>query len=811
MADVLCKIKIKIKDYYPKLKFIPYNNFDCIISYNKDTLTIPLKDIENNIFENEPEKINSDVVYNISLISHENKNLISTSQIIIPYIRFVQVIKIKEIKFEQQNKLILGNEMKEKIFGPGISVGSIFLKFSIEINGVKSLNSNILLNSNKIMKNNSSKFRNNKDFNINACLNYSSNLKKRKSKKNIQIFQTDRLSRKNLIYRTKESTNTHISINKENSKSKYTYTHTSPFTLKNNYTQQHSVQKYNKKLSRKNILNCFSPQTNLRKIYSNDENENNNNINLKKYSSKFNVKIYISKNDKNIDTNLSKCFSDISIREKKEIKPPKIQNRNNKTIFSQDTSKNSISINKETKTQKSEKNIRNHCSIEISNNQNNQNTAIKKISKKSKFSKKNLNNYTKKESTKNCNFNVINDSISKIDKSELLKYKTSKNFYKVKNDKSVIVENKSKEIKINLFDNKFTDLNYIRNIKNQEDLKNNLLSIIDYDKEKNKKIKQTYVKNINDFDDKYLLYKEKIVFENKKQYSLQNQNNTKDIRNFIHVKINSKYNNIILNKMYKIKNKELNILQIILNNRNKNMNPKKIIEQKLKQQKQIHVLLNLIRDLIKNYGNISHIYDDDNNKKILIKSLFLRYNIKEKEPGENHNLLDIYNKMIEEIKNKKHKSKLNIFKQEEFKAIKEEEENENDENDEEEEEKENNIKEENHIEQNEENKKENIEEINTEKNEENNSKINEENKDKEENNNIIKEGENMKENINNENINLNKIDKNNKDNKENNIYEIKENLINNIINLDDKVNTNNINNDLLNNKNIIINNFIINK
>ena len=266
--------------------------------------------------------------------------------------------------------------------------------------------------------------------------------------------------------------------------------------------------------------------------------------------------------------------------------------------------------------------------------------------------------------------------------------------------------------------------------------------------------------------------------------------------------------------MYKIKNKELNILQIILNNRNKNMNPKKIIEQKLKQQKQIHVLLNLIRVLIKNYGNISHIYDDDNNKKILIKSLFLRYNIKEKEPGENHNLLDIYNKMIEEIKIKKHKSKLNIFQQEEFKAIKEEEENENDENDEEEVEKENNIKEDNHIEQNEENKKENIEEINEEKNEENNGKINEENKDKEENNNIIKEGENMKEKINNENINLNIIDKNNidiKDNKENNIYEIKDNLINNIINLDDKINTNNINNDLLNNKNIIINNFIINK
>ena len=79
--------------------------------------------------------------------------------------------------------------------------------------------------------------------------------------------------------------------------------------------------------------------------------------------------------------------------------------------------------------------------------------------------------------------------------------------------------------------------------------------------------------------------------------------------------------------------------------------------------------------MIKIYGNLSHLYENDNNKQILIKSLFLRYNIKEKEWNGKEDLFDIYEKMIEEnlkIKyhNKYHKEK------EEFKTIKEEDEEE---------------------------------------------------------------------------------------------------------------------------------------
>ena len=145
MSEIFCKIKIKIRDYYPKLKIIPYNNYYCSISYNEHNLTIPLKNKENVIFESEPKKIVSDLDYNISLHSKEKKYLISKSFLIVPYIRIIQVIKMKTLKYEQQIRLLIERNIREKIFGYGISVGSIFLKFNIEIVGTKELNSNLVL------------------------------------------------------------------------------------------------------------------------------------------------------------------------------------------------------------------------------------------------------------------------------------------------------------------------------------------------------------------------------------------------------------------------------------------------------------------------------------------------------------------------------------------------------------------------------------------------------------------------------------------------------------------------------------------
>jgi hypothetical protein len=220
-------------------------------------------------------------------------------------------------------------------------------------------------------------------------------------------------------------------------------------------------------------------------------------------------------------------------------------------------------------------------------------------------------------------------------------------------------------------------------IKDQNEIKDIFLNNIKNFKNKNMELKKILVKGANNFNDlqlKYLLCREKYYFESKKMLKMINQKNDKDFKYFIHVQINSKYNNLLFNQLLNIKKRELNLLNIFLNYKNQTKkDPKQILQEKLKQQKQMHALVNLFRDLIKIYGNLSHLYDGDNNKKILIKSLFLRYNIREKDWNNNTSLIDIYNKMNNDIKNKNQQQKIKSIKKLEFKSIKEEDEEEKEE------------------------------------------------------------------------------------------------------------------------------------
>lgn len=796
MDDIICEIKIKIKEFYPKLKIIPYDNYDCVISYNDNKLNIPLKNIDKLFFKNELEKINSDLTYHIELINRENNYLISSSSFKIPYIRLAQVIKMKIMKYEQQIKLMLENDIKQNIFGPGISVGSIFLKFAIEIKALQTLNSNILLSNNIISikgfnsaKNNK---QNNSDFNLTSSLtnftNKTKGNKENKDKKSIKekkqikhkstkYIKSNRFMGNYLSYKSNEIASPNSSKNCKISSitNRSPYIPTSPILQKNHEKKPSSL--FDEQKAKK--FYPLSPSTTIKKIYGDIPKEKN--AGIKKYAPKPWYTIKKSdrnlKNDKEISQALlPTCFSETSFNEKKDRKNKRSssQKRSKKSVFSPEIKKNFVTISKDI----GEVNI-NMNEVSESNDK-----IRKKLSKQSctkirdkicKMNDTNISNYKKKNSKTS---NDINSSIQILKKMESKSKKNMAKSFMYKKPKKKIAKNdfgesneyKRTEPTVNLDESKYKDLNLIKNVKNQEDLKNNIISMMDYLKERNKEAKENNKKK-NVSDNKYLLYREKIVMENKKFYSLQSQDNVTNTRNFIHVKINSKYNNTIFNKMSKIKTKELNIIKIILDNKNeKNKDPKKIVEEKLKQQKQVHVLLKVVRDLIKTYGNLSHLYDEDNNKKILIKSLFLRYNIREKEWNENDNIKNMYNKIInEKITNKK----LEKLKSQEFNAIKEEEENEEEEGEKEEKEEE---KEDN-------NNKEN----NMENTDENNIKVNDDN---------------------------NPNNKDTKDNKDNSLYEIKESKIknsnsNNIISIDENIDTNNIKSDLIN-KNIIINNFIIN-
>ena len=84
----------------------------------------------------------------------------------------------------------------------------------------------------------------------------------------------------------------------------------------------------------------------------------------------------------------------------------------------------------------------------------------------------------------------------------------------------------------------------------------------------------------------------------------------------------------LLNKMIKIKLKENSIYQNIFENYSDEEGFKDKVKLLISEKKE--KLLNLIKNIVKFYGNISQIYNNDKNKKKIFKNLLDKYQIKEK-------------------------------------------------------------------------------------------------------------------------------------------------------------------------------------
>ena len=566
------KIGIILKDYFPKLKKIRLDNYDCIISNDKIRKNISLKEKENKLFNHKEEMVNSDLTYLISLIDNEHKSVISKSNLVIPYFRIKQLQNIKKIKYEQQIKMELNKEKREILFGNGVNVGSVFLKFIIDISisDLNNINSNIL----KYQKENSNII--NSDLNLNN-LSLSSYLTNLSTLKENKINQDNKIEKK--LY---------ISNNNPLFRLNYLYSETSPNIRKNS----------NRKIKK-------SQNT------------------LIKNKTKFHINREYLKSDKNIDINYQRKYINTSIETRVKSKDKARKARSN------------ANLRLKTETD----NFDNH----------------KYYNKKKEI---------KSEIIKKKTVNKLKKDIKIIEKKKKISKTRNEKQFEYKKG-----EGKSQNVK----ENKLKSFNKI-NPKKEDNIFINENFFIKNDFMKQYQAKWNNIKNIiNKGASNYLLVKEKTIEQHKVKNLLQNEFEKKDIKNFIHVNINKKSNNFILSKMTKIKEKEINIYKIILNDKLINKKPNSIIKEKQKQQKQMILLINIIRNLIKIFGNLSHIYNNNDNKKILIKSLFLRYNIKEKEWNENDNLLDIYENMIKE-KETKINCHLNEKEKKEFTTIKEEEE-----------------------------------------------------------------------------------------------------------------------------------------
>ena len=564
MNEIQWKLNITIKDYFPKLKKISYNEYYCILTYNKLKQIIPFINKDKEKFQFSLKPIKKDLTYLVMLINKENDMTIGESNLIIASFRLKQLKEIKKIKYEQQIKIELNKLMKEKLFGPGINIGNIYIKFMIEI----SLCENSILMYKLENKNINSNNNNLNSLSLSSFITNLSTLKENKKQNEKKIKNTSPFNNNNIKYLCTE-----ISHNKNKS---------------NNYQKQNKEENTNINITKRKVK-IFSPT----KIISLKKNKTKWHIN-RDYLKSINKNISESMQEKRTKNNkLRKAFSNEDIR----------------------NSNNNIQL-----------------MTEIYNNSNNN---ISYSTQRKKDIK------TKTERTKHKSTNKFKKIIKTV--------KINDNIQKAKN------------VNIN---------------KNDSEKKKDIISIINDIKIKNKEI----IKKNNDMNNsKNILLKEKISYEHKVMNELQNEIEKNNIKNYIHVNINKQMNNLLLNKMTKIKSNELNIYNIIFNQKiniiKNNINPKEIMKEKLKQQQQIQLLIKLIRNLIKIYGNLSHLFDNEQNKQILIKSLFLRYNIKEIEWNNDNDLFDIYEKKLKENKEMYYYNRYQKEK-EEFNTIKEEDEEE---------------------------------------------------------------------------------------------------------------------------------------
>ena len=180
---------------------------------------------------------------------------------------------------------------------------------------------------------------------------------------------------------------------------------------------------------------------------------------------------------------------------------------------------------------------------------------------------------------------------------------------------------------------------YIKKNKNKKEFKNNIFNSINLFikfhelinvkilnlQNKNKILKNIYKENA---------FKKKNII--KKQNKLIQKNLENNINLFIRVNIDKTLNNSIKNKIIQTRKNEYKIFENIFNIQF--FENKQNFNNLMTDKEKIDLFLKVINILIQNFGNISQIYEDDEDNKIRLKALFFRYNIKEKEELNQYNM-----------------------------------------------------------------------------------------------------------------------------------------------------------------------------
>ena len=191
-----------------------------------------------------------------------------------------------------------------------------------------------------------------------------------------------------------------------------------------------------------------------------------------------------------------------------------------------------------------------------------------------------------------------------------------------------ILTPKAKQKRLNSFSNTFTNNNNDNNcLLEKEEIKKKYINLIDFYFLLSKKLSKTnknnfeIIKNYENAKEKYnnlLKKKNKLIQRIKNNESIKVKN--KAVFHFEEEQL--------INKIVNIKINEHSLYQNIFGNDYGNENMRNRLDALLSQKKEM--MLSLIKNIVKFYGNITEIYNNDRNKKNMLMSLLNKYHIKEK-------------------------------------------------------------------------------------------------------------------------------------------------------------------------------------
>ena len=261
----------------------------------------------------------------------------------------------------------------------------------------------------------------------------------------------------------------------------------------------------------------------------------------------------------------------------------------------------------------------------------------KLIIEKGAYIKGNFQNYYLKEKEKNRGYFSPKLSLKFKFKENTLynnyndnydyKYEPDRFSYRIKDiNNPKILTPKGNQIKINSFANNFTneDNNFI---VEKDEIRKKYINLIDFYSLLSKKLKKTNKNNI-EIKKNFQSIKEKYNNLQKQKNKLIQMFNSKETKKIKNKTIFHFEEEQLLNKMINIKLKENSIYQNIFGPEFGEQVMQDKIAFLISQKKEL--MLNLIKNIVKFYGNISQIYNNDINKKNIFKSLLNKYNIKEK-------------------------------------------------------------------------------------------------------------------------------------------------------------------------------------